>query len=128
MMVSTIGDYWLMVTDSIGCVYSDTVAFDISKCECFLWVPNSFTPNNDGLNDVFQPSYYCDLASFDLKILNRWGQPIFSSENAMESWNGKDRNASVQSGVYFYTVTYTPIIKGQIDKPITQTGVITVIY
>ena len=128
MMVSTIGDYWLMVTDSIGCVYSDTVAFNISKCECFLWVPNSFTPNNDGLNDVFQPSYYCDLASFDLKILNRWGQPIFSSENAMESWNGKDRNASVQSGVYFYTVTYTPIIKGQIDKPITQTGVITVIY
>lgn len=122
------GNYWLQITDSNGCIYSDTVNYATSKCECQLYLPNSFTPNNDGKNEVFQPKYYCDLADYRLQIYNRWGQPVFSSDNANESWDGRHQNNAVPSGVYFYVVSYTPILKGRVNKTLSKTGSVTVFY
>ena len=128
IVVQIPGNYWLNITDSSGCVYSDTVNFFNSKCECQLYFPNSFTPNSDGLNESFQPYYYCDLFDYRLKIFNRWGEPVFSTQNSMDGWNGRQKNTIVPIGTYIYTATYTPILKGKVEKPITRTGFVTVIY
>ena len=128
IVVKVSGYYQLTVMDSIGCLYSDEAAFNIVNCECDLYIPNSFTPNDDGLNEAFQPKYYCDMADYHLKVFNRWGQPVFSTGHPTESWNGKQNNQRVPIGVYHYTLTFTPILKGKVDKPITKTGSVTILY
>ena len=122
------GNYWLQVSDTNGCIYSDTVSLDFAKCECEMFFPNSFTPNNDGLNEVFQPNYNCDLANYQLRVFNRKGQQIYSTKNSLAGWNGKINNINVLTGVYLYSVKYDPLIKGKIGKQLNKTGTVTVIY
>ena len=128
IVVNETGNYWLNITDSNGCIYSDTVNFVTSKCECQLYFPNSFTPNSDGLNESFQPYFYCDLFDYRLKIFNRWGQLVYSTQSAMESWDGKHQKALVPTGIYYFVASYTPFLKGKVDKPITRTGSVIVLY
>lgn len=69
-----------------------------------LVFPNAFTPNADGLNDVFQP-ICCNtslISQFNLKMYNRWGQNIFTSTDIHKGWNGDQ----ALMGVYFYYCTY----------------------
>ena len=122
------GSYWLQVKDTNGCIYTDTVLLDFAKCECNLFLPNSFTPNDDGINETFFPTYYCDLADYELSIFNRRGQKIFSTDNSLENWNGIFNKKKVASDVYLYTVQYTPIIQGKTGKMLRKTGTILVLY
>lgn len=61
--------------------------------------PNAFTPNQDGLNDVFQPKFLCPGSIQSLTIYNRWGNEVYSGSQA---WDGKD----APSDVYFYLLEY----------------------
>ena len=64
-------------------------------------IPNVFTPNNDGVNDVFKIEGLSD--DFSLIIFNRWGERVFHTNNAnMEFWNGKLNGKNCSDGVYFY--------------------------
>ena len=122
------GSYWLQVKDTNGCIYTDTVLLDFAKCECNLFLPNSFTPNDDGINETFFPVYYCDLADYELSIFNRRGQKIFSTDNSLENWNGILNKKKVASGVYHYSVQYTPIIQGKTGKMLRKAGTVLVLY
>lgn len=122
------GTYWLKVDNNNGCQYADTVNVENMKCECALYIPNSFTPNSDGLNDVFKPVYYCDLQEYELKVFDRWGHLMFESHDIEDSWNGKNRNGLIEQGVYTYLVNYRPLIKGLPGNALSKHGSVAVIY
>ncbi|MGF1565412.1 MAG: PKD domain-containing protein [Flavobacteriales bacterium] len=75
--------------------------------ELLVYVPNSFTPNNDGLNDVFRPSLFgTAIGQYSLQVFNRWGDVVFETEDPDDGWLGNVDNAEtsgefyVQNGVY----------------------------
>jgi len=122
------GFYWLQVDNNKGCITGDTVLVDEVKCACTLYVPNAFTPNGDVRNESFRPVYDCDISDYEMKIYNRWGELIFISRNPSESWNGRWKNAPAVEGIYVYLISYSPMIKGSVQQPVTKTGTVAVIY
>jgi len=98
------GTYTVTVTDSNGCKVSDTVT--IAEALNIFAMPNAFTPNGDGLNDVFIPNQQ-NLAAMDMKIFNRWGQLVFSSLDPKTGWDGKYEGVNEGMGTYVYQIKAT---------------------
>lgn len=95
-----------------GCTATDTVrvrVIDPSDIECGnLPMPNAFTPNNDGRNDVFfisNPFTLETLKSFE--IFDRLGNKVFMAENVNSSWDGRFKGQDANPGLYMYKVKYT---------------------
>jgi len=67
-------------------------------------LPNVFSPDNDGINDLFQPFPYDFVEKVDMKIYNRWGELVFETNNPDILWNGKylETDNDVPDGVYYY--------------------------
>jgi len=98
--------YYVTGTDENGCKAIDSIKVNI-KLQCNkMYIPNTFTPNNDGINDVFAPEIFNNLESFEMLIFNRWGENIFSSNNFSLGWNGEVNNKEVEIGVYTYIINY----------------------
>jgi gliding motility-associated-like protein len=80
-------------------------------------MPNVFTPNNDGLNDIFigKGIGLNSLKSFSFKILNRWGEIIFESQQPNVGWNGQKQNIGedLPQGTYVYVVQYINFVGKQ---------------
>ncbi|GAB4132781.1 MAG: hypothetical protein Fur0041_04410 [Bacteroidia bacterium] len=99
----------LIVTNSFGC--SDTAYETITVNDYHtFYVPNAFTPDENGNNDVFKPEYTNILSDgYRLMIFNRWGNLIFESHDPTIGWNGKEKNsgAPAQQDVYVYKIEYT---------------------
>lgn len=89
----------MTATNAGGCTSSYSVTIIVTN-ESTLSMPNVFSPNGDGLNDVFRPTHEA-LVSFNCVILNRWGKEVHSFSNPDEGWDGSGFNA----GTYFYLVT-----------------------
>jgi len=99
----------LSIINDVGCV--STVQHPVEVYPPYhLYVPNAFTPDDDGLNDYFMPVAVGVLKS-EMFIFNRWGGIIFQSNERNAAWNGRDSNGDkVQLGVYVYLLKYsTPI-------------------
>lgn len=79
-----------------------TVTIGASALEC----PNAFSPNDDGVNDIWKVSYR-SLIDFHCEIFNRNGQPIYSFDNPADGWDGTWNGKKVKSGVYYYVITAT---------------------
>lgn len=77
-------------------------------CSCETWIPNSFTPDNDGINDVWLPVWAAPPFEYDLFIADRWGREVFSSRDPVEEWLGNTAGGAhyVQPGVYVYRLQY----------------------
>lgn len=93
--------YLLTVTDSNNCSASKQVAV-METCPDFIYIPTAFTPNNDGLNDVFLPKTK-SLESYELTIINRWGAIVFTTKNPLQGWDGKDAPAEVYVAQVWYS-------------------------
>ncbi len=76
------------------------------NCECNLYIPNAFTPSNDGLNDCFAAKYYCDFTFFRFSIFNRWGQLVFETNNPNQCWDGKYLGNYAKSDIYAWILQY----------------------
>ena len=98
--------YYVTSTSNEGCVSGDSVKINITE-QVSLYVPNSFTPNNDNNNDVFNVSALA-LISFKINIYDRWGQLVFTSTDVNEGWNGYIGNALAQQDVYTYVIEARP--------------------
>ena len=69
-----------------------------------IYIPNAFTPNNDGFNDYFEVTVN-SISFYEIYVYNRWGEKIFYSSNELNSWDGSDFNGSiVPNGVYLYQI------------------------
>ncbi len=127
IVVKTEGTVWLMVeTDhdlaagSIICSASDTLQVGITGC---VFVPNAFSPNGNGRNDVFYAKCGFPLLDFEMIILNRWGQIVFQSHDISEGWDGSYQGQPCPYGVYSCIVRFhapggTICGKNQIITPV----------
>jgi len=61
----------------------------LEPCDCSAWVPSAFTPDNDGVNDAFQPVLSCTPERYNLRIFNAWGQLIFATDDPSVAWMGQ---------------------------------------
>ena len=100
-----IGTYVLTATYfNEACEHSDKIIIDVIECtETTLWVPNSFTPNDDNLNDYFG-AYGLHLNSFNMRIYNRWGELVFETLDIRNGWDGTFNGKSAQPGIYVYYI------------------------
>ena len=69
-------------------------------------IPNAFTPNGDGLNDVFKPVTSADIQQYQLDIFAMSGQHIFTSRSLEYGWNGESQGGALNSGNYIYVIKY----------------------
>ncbi len=76
-------------TDKNVCgMVSTSFSVKLKKCLNCIEFPNSFTPNNDGINDYFTPITSCEICNYELSIYNRWGNIVFDSSNSIDRWDG----------------------------------------
>jgi gliding motility-associated-like protein len=75
-------------------------------CAPFVHVPNAFTPNDDGFNDVFKPVIHGTVLSYRFDIHDRWGEQIFTTTDPNDAWDGRYNGTQVQDGVYVWSLTY----------------------
>ena len=106
IQVKDAGIYTLHVVDQYGCEGNDSIRVETKKCPLGIYFPNAFTPNNDGLNDIFKPIILGRPAVYHLIIYNRWGQKIFETSDPGQGWDGKIKNKEQESGTYIWTCTY----------------------
>lgn len=94
------------VENEHGCKASAETEIRIS--DHLIFIPNSFTPNGDGLNDMFYP-VATGAINIKIQIYNRWGQIIYENNNDTHGWNGssRDKDYYSPSGVYPYIVVLT---------------------
>lgn len=103
--ISAPGSYTLEVKDANGCTGSDLIIVD-ADCEQAVLMPNAFTPNGDGLNDVLKPVLLDDISDYELTIFNRWGELIFRSADPDEGWDGREGKIASVIEQYVWTVRY----------------------
>jgi gliding motility-associated-like protein len=102
-------------------ICSDTMQHTLTIDPVYtFYVPDAFTPNNDGMNDVFYPKGE-SIAEFEMYIYNRWGEEVFFTTDIKEGWSGKVNNeAKIMAGYYSYKIKITDdlgeyhIVKGKV--------------
>jgi gliding motility-associated-like protein len=103
LTISDTGTYWVKVCDSY-----DTIKIASKTCQPTLEVPNIFTPNGDGANDLFSASVSENIESMETTIYDRWGKEVFKTANTKIDWDGKNKNGTEENdGTYFYMITYS---------------------
>jgi gliding motility-associated-like protein len=121
-IISIAGCYAINAIDSNNNTgsLSNVVCIDIDSCSLYE-LPNIFTPNGDGFNDVFKPYPYHFVEKIAIKIYNRWGNVVFETNNPDINWNGKEKSTDkdCSDGVYFYICdVYELRLKGEIVRQI----------
>ena len=117
-----VGCYYVIAIDSFGneSELSKLTCIDIDSCRLYS-LPNVFTPNNDGYNDLFVPFPYDFVEKVDMNIFNRWGGLVFSTTDPDINWDGKDMTTNNNStdGVYFFVcVVYEKRLEGIVERTI----------
>lgn len=95
--------YYLVSLIASNPACADTMSRKIFVGEAtFIHIPNSFTPNNDGLNEVWRPVFYGDFqgGDYELSVFNRWGQRVFWTLIIDRGWDGTFKERSCEEGVY----------------------------
>jgi gliding motility-associated-like protein len=99
------GTYTVMqvVQNAFGCL--DTAYSQVLiRPEFLFWIPNAFTPNENGLNDVFRPSMI-GVHDYRFMIFDRWGEKIFETKDQSEGWDGTLKGKMCTNDVYVYRIT-----------------------
>ena len=92
-------------------------------------LPNTFTPNGDGANDLFIPYPYRFIARVEMNIFNLWGQLVFTTENPDLNWDGTNLSGKdLAEGTYFYTCkVFEERVEGVVESPELLSGYIELI-
>lgn len=121
-LFSKIGKYQvtLTATSIYSCKNELTKTIEV-KNNFNIFIPNSFSPNFDGLNDVFIPvftAYGLDAKSYEMEIFDRWGHSIFRTKDITKGWDGKNANKeeSLKEEVYIYHIKYKDMEGNAYDK------------
>jgi gliding motility-associated-like protein len=84
--------------------------------------PDAFTPDGDGKNDLFVPSYDCSISNYIIRIYNRWGQLVFESNNPNAGWDGTFEGRDQPIGTYVYYIEYVGVEGSTSEKRIEKGG------
>lgn len=97
-------EYKVTVYNEYGC--ESTAQFEIrSDCVSKSFIPTAFSPNGDGINDVFKPTLI-NFEDYQLEVYNRWGEKIFESDDVNLGWDGTYKSEQMQNGVYLFKMRY----------------------
>jgi gliding motility-associated-like protein len=75
-------------------------------CGADIFVPNAFSPNGDGINDIFYVVQFNPLISIYIQIWSRWGELLFEANDLTTGWNGEISEAAAEVGAYIRVITY----------------------
>lgn len=106
--------YTVVVTNDDGCEGTDDFTVG-TQCISYYHIPTGFSPNNDGINDVFKPTLI-NFEKYTMAIHNRWGEAIFESDNPNVGWDGTYKGETVQNGVYLYTIRFITTENGEFQQ------------
>lgn len=101
------GFYSVQITNFCG---SEIGIVEVIKGICQLYVPNAFSPNGDGHNDIFRALYGENITKFRMEIFNRWGQKVFESNDIKMGWDGTFQENRL-TGVYAWVIKYDSLIQ-----------------
>ncbi len=107
--------YVFQVVDQYGCVFQDTARVTLYDADVQLFAPNAFSPNDDGLNDVFQILGYGENKT-ELTIYNRWGEQLYTTNSLAKPWDGRYKGSLVKNDVYVYVLKYTGTCTGSKEQ------------
>lgn len=98
----------LVVKSDKGC--TDTIIKSVTVSEDFgIYIPNAFTPNGDGLNDVFQPKGF-GIVKYELMVFDRWGERLFTTRDFTEGWKGTNSAGKIlKEDIYTWMITVTSV-------------------
>lgn len=119
------GDGIYSVTVSNECGFDiDSIEVSYLECYCIVYFPNVFTPNEDGINDIFKPLTECEISNFELSVFNRWGEILYTSNDLNEGWKGFSNEKPLSQGVYAWIAKY----KDKDGVPVTKVGHVNLLY
>ncbi|MBL7683825.1 MAG: gliding motility-associated C-terminal domain-containing protein [Flavipsychrobacter sp.] len=95
----------VIVNSKQNCKNTDTVELKPEVC-CRFMLPDAFSPNGDGKNDMFGVLTFMSVTEYKMIITNRWGQVVFRSNDVKEKWNGMFNNVPSDIGTYGYYLVY----------------------
>lgn len=98
------GTYTVLATNEEGCVTQKSTEV-IDKCEPRFFIPEAFTPDGEGNNEVLNV-YGAYFTNFNMRVYSRWGEVIFATDSAEKRWDGTYKGIKVQPGVYAYVISY----------------------
>lgn len=114
--------YYVTGFNQYGCSDTDTVEIVVNQGTESLYIPNSFSPNSNGLNDLFLVKGSA-IKNIDMKIFNRWGELLYTTKDITQGWDGKYKGADVMPDVY----TYSIICEWQSGVKTRRTGKLTLV-
>ncbi|MFT6715932.1 MAG: gliding motility-associated-like protein, partial [Saprospiraceae bacterium] len=123
-VINTAGEYNLVVSNRF-CEAEQTINV-INDCPASVWVPNSFSPNEDGINDQWK---IAGISVEDLKlhVYNRWGELIWVGDHVGDFWDGTYMGSDAQIDVYVWTLSYSYLNKTGESTPRSSTGHVSLI-
>ncbi len=95
--------FTVVVTDAIGCTASDGVFIKVYEGPNY-YVPNAFSPNGDGLNDVFRPIPVGIKSTEYFRVFDRYGKLVFQTNKWLEGWDGMFKGKQALEGTYVWTI------------------------
>ena len=99
------GTYTLQVIDAHGCITMSGEVLIGSDSDYHIYIPNAFTPNGDGNNDIVKCYLKNNLGEkFNFMIFNRWGEKVFETSNPAQGWDGTYKGQMQPPGVFVYVV------------------------
>lgn len=103
--------YHVTVTTVYGCVGEDSITVNViadpSKYQ--IYIPNAFTPNNDGLNDCFDVHYLGQLSNLKFSIYDRWGNRVFYTTDPSRCWDGTYKGKELKTDMFIYQISATTL-------------------
>jgi gliding motility-associated-like protein len=113
------GVYWVKSISKNCGTKTDSVTVKYKNCDCEIYIPNSFTPNDDDRNDLFAATFQCEYSYYSLIISDRWGNVIFNSNNINSKWDGKFKSNPCPDDVYVY---HLEVIQKSNEKKVIRNG------
>jgi gliding motility-associated-like protein len=114
-----------LISNECGEVSSEVEISTEDCTPCAVYLPNAFTPNGDGVNDLFAPIITCDAVEpFLFRIYNRWNELVFETTNPLDSWDGIYKNTKQPTDAYVYYLRY---FNGKTGKEEELKGVVTLL-
>lgn len=99
------GSFWVDVSTYCNIVRDTITITERTNCNCSVYMPAAFTPNNDGHNDLYKPECFCNIRG-EFFIYNRYGNLIYHTTALQSGWDGNFNNSKQPNGTYTYSLVY----------------------
>ena len=111
------GSYAVTIRDNTGCTYEEVFDISVNDVAC-LFIPSSFSPNGDDINDTWVIRNIELYPNVELRVFNRWGLDVFQDIGYSEPWDGTYRGNPLEPGTYYYVIDLndgSPLYKGPLS-------------